>query len=71
MIGGKRFAVVRQDLVRFAVAGKRLFECGACIGAVFGQLKRFGSDIESAGGVEDLVDGDLGVSNVEQTVLAT
>ena len=64
MIGGKRFAVVRQDLLGFAVAGKRLVECGACVGAVFGQLKRFSADIESAGVVDDLVDGDLGVSNV-------
>lgn len=68
MIGGKRFAVVRQDLLRFAVAGKRLVECGVCVGAVFGQRERFGADIESAGVVDDLVDGDLGVGNVEQAL---
>ena len=34
----------------------------------FRQRERFGADIESAGVVDDLVDGDLGMGNVEQAV---
>lgn len=54
--------------MRFAVGGKRCGQHSARISTVFWQSERCGSDIESAGIIDDLVNRDMCVGVVKEAI---
>ena len=68
VVGGKRIAVVRKDFLRFAVGGERCGQRSARISTVFRQSECCGSDIKSAGIIDDLVNRHERVRMVEEAI---
>ena len=68
VIGGERIAIVGKDFLRFAVGGERCGQYGARISTVFWQSERCGSDVESAGIIDNLVNRDVCVGMVKEAV---
>ena len=68
VVGGERIAIVGKDFLRFAVGSERCGQYGACVSTVFWQGERCGSDIESAGIIDNLVNRDMCVGMVKEAI---
>lgn len=68
VVSGESIAIVRKDFLRFAVSDERCGQRSARISTVFRQGECCGSDIESAGVIDDLVNRDMCVGMVKEAI---